>query len=142
MLQLPNPQNHHSHLLSTLSSLPSPPPLYLLLNLLTTHTMLLKILAVSLIVVVGAVQAQAIIPGYPPLYQVPDVNSREVKHWLKQVDLSGAPKVPLNTGEPPSCPTEPFPDRYRLKKWSLIQSDPSPWISANQHNHKHASPKK
>lgn len=73
--------------------------------------MLLKTLAVSLLVVVGAVQAQAVILGYPSLYEVPDVNSREVKRWLKQVDLSGAPKIPLNVGEVPGCPTEPFPDR-------------------------------
>ncbi|KAF9202252.1 chitin deacetylase [Podila verticillata] len=73
--------------------------------------MLLKSLAVSLLVAVGAIHAQAVIPGYPPLYEVPDVNSREVKRWLKQIDLSGAPKIPLNVGEVPPCPTEPFPDR-------------------------------
>ncbi|KAF9370696.1 chitin deacetylase [Podila verticillata] len=77
--------------------------------------MLLKSLAVSLLVAVGAIHAQAVIPGYPPLYEVPDVNSREVKRWLKQIDLSGAPKIPLNVGEVPPCPTEPFPDR--CNKW-------------------------
>ncbi|KAG0076292.1 chitin deacetylase [Podila epicladia] len=75
--------------------------------------MLLKSFAVSLLAV-AAVNAQvAVIPGYPPIDQVPDVNSPEVKHWLKQIDLRGAPKIPVNNGDPPTCPTVPFPPAER-----------------------------
>ncbi|KAF9390191.1 hypothetical protein CPB97_009758 [Podila verticillata] len=73
--------------------------------------MLLKTLEVSLLGVVGAIHAQAVILEYPPLYEVPDVNPREVKRWLKQIDLSGTPNIPLSVEDVPGCPTDPLPDR-------------------------------
>ncbi|KAG0344227.1 chitin deacetylase [Podila humilis] len=73
--------------------------------------MLLKNIAASLAVLVAVTAQTAVIPGYPPINEVPDVNSPEVRAWLKQVDLRGAPKIPLNNGDPPTCPNEPFPER-------------------------------
>ncbi|KAF9092856.1 chitin deacetylase [Mortierella sp. AM989] len=43
---------------------------------------------------------------YPPPSAVPPVDSPQVKKWLSEIDLSGAPSISLNSGEPPSCPDE------------------------------------
>ncbi|KAG0289350.1 chitin deacetylase, partial [Dissophora globulifera] len=40
---------------------------------------------------------------YPPPGSVPPTNSSEVQHWLKELDLSGAPDICLNQGNPPQC---------------------------------------
>ncbi|KAF9425272.1 chitin deacetylase [Podila epigama] len=72
--------------------------------------MLLKALAMP--VMAFAVANAQVLTGYPPLFQVPDVNSPEVQGWLSEIDLQGAPTISLNSGDPPSCPTEPsFPGR-------------------------------
>lgn len=85
----------------------------ILIPTLSFSKMLLKSLAVSLLVVATVNAQVAVIPGYPPIDQVPDVNSPEVKRWLKQIDLRGAPKIPVNNGDPPTCPTVPFPPAER-----------------------------
>ncbi|KAF9371750.1 chitin deacetylase [Podila verticillata] len=36
---------------------------------------------------------------------VPSVTSPEVRQWLSEIDLSGAPSIETNTGDPPECPT-------------------------------------
>ncbi|KAG0354075.1 hypothetical protein BC939DRAFT_524305 [Gamsiella multidivaricata] len=41
---------------------------------------------------------------YPPFNAVPPTNSSQVKAWLKEIDLSGAPILKLNHGLPPTCP--------------------------------------
>ncbi|KAF9924138.1 chitin deacetylase [Linnemannia zychae] len=41
---------------------------------------------------------------YPPSSAVPSVDHPQVKQWLSEIDLKGAPKIPLNVGEPPDCP--------------------------------------
>ncbi|KAG0045899.1 chitin deacetylase [Gryganskiella cystojenkinii] len=41
--------------------------------------------------------------AYPPRGRVPPLDSPEVKQWLQEIDLSGAPTLALNKGEPPSC---------------------------------------
>ncbi|KAF9351715.1 chitin deacetylase [Mortierella sp. AD094] len=41
---------------------------------------------------------------YPPQSAVPPVDSPQVKKWLSEIDLSGAPSISLNSGEPPNCP--------------------------------------
>ncbi|KAF9308956.1 chitin deacetylase [Podila horticola] len=46
--------------------------------------------------------------GYPPVNQVPPVTSPEVQAWLKEIDLTGAPTIPLHTGDPPACPNPPI----------------------------------
>ncbi|KAF9296869.1 chitin deacetylase, partial [Mortierella antarctica] len=43
--------------------------------------------------------------NYPPLGSTPSVNSPEVRKWLSELDLSRAPSIETNTGEPPECPT-------------------------------------
>ncbi|KAG0284802.1 chitin deacetylase [Linnemannia gamsii] len=52
--------------------------------------------------VLATVQAQ--LKGYPPSEKVPDVKSAQVKAWLKEVDLSGAPKIPIAKGRPGDAP--------------------------------------
>ncbi|KAK3805717.1 MAG: hypothetical protein JOS17DRAFT_768253 [Linnemannia elongata] len=52
--------------------------------------------------VLATVQAQ--LKGYPPSEKVPDVKSAQVKAWLKEVDLSGAPKIPIAKGIPGDAP--------------------------------------
>ncbi|ORZ27905.1 hypothetical protein BCR41DRAFT_317623 [Lobosporangium transversale] len=47
---------------------------------------------------------------YPAANQIPPVDSPEVQAWLKEIDLSGAPKIQLHKGSPPSCPNPPIPD--------------------------------
>ncbi|KAG0076827.1 chitin deacetylase [Podila epicladia] len=59
---------------------------------------------------VALVSAQTPLTGYPPVNKVPDVNSPEVQAWLKEIDLTGAPTIPLHKGEPPACPNPPIPD--------------------------------
>ncbi|KAG0224197.1 hypothetical protein B0O80DRAFT_521945 [Mortierella sp. GBAus27b] len=44
--------------------------------------------------------------SYPRAGAVPPVDSPEVQAWLKEIDLSGAPNIGLNHGEPPSCPAK------------------------------------
>ncbi|KAG0054246.1 chitin deacetylase [Gryganskiella cystojenkinii] len=47
---------------------------------------------------------------YPPVNAVPPINSPEVIAWLKEIDLTGAPAIPLHTGAPPACPNPPIPN--------------------------------
>ncbi|GJJ74755.1 peptidoglycan-N-acetylglucosamine deacetylase [Entomortierella parvispora] len=42
---------------------------------------------------------------YPPPDLVPSLDSPEVQQWLQEVDLSQAPNIPSNKGEPPTCGT-------------------------------------
>lgn len=63
--------------------------------------------------VLATVQAQ--LKGYPPSDKVPDVKSAQVKAWLKEVDLSGAPKIPIAKGRPgdaPKCNKRQLPNEY------------------------------
>ncbi|KAF9112686.1 chitin deacetylase [Mortierella sp. AM989] len=65
----------------------------------------------ALIYIIGAVYVQAgSSPSsgakYPRAGVVPPTNSPEVKAWLKEIDLSEAPKIGLNHGAPPSCPAK------------------------------------
>ncbi|KAG0346972.1 chitin deacetylase [Podila humilis] len=41
---------------------------------------------------------------YPAPGVVPSVTSPEVLQWLSEIDLSAAPDIRTNTGEPPECP--------------------------------------
>ncbi|KAF9343235.1 chitin deacetylase, partial [Mortierella sp. AD094] len=47
---------------------------------------------------------------YPAVNLVPPIDSPEVQAWLKEIDLTGAPNLPLHTGDPPVCPNPPIPD--------------------------------
>ncbi|KAG0356357.1 hypothetical protein BC939DRAFT_448247 [Gamsiella multidivaricata] len=47
---------------------------------------------------------------YPAPDKIPPINSPEVQAWLKEIDLTGAPSIPLHTGQPPSCPNPPIAD--------------------------------
>ncbi|KAF9111418.1 chitin deacetylase [Mortierella sp. AM989] len=47
---------------------------------------------------------------YPAANQIPPTNSPEVQAWLKEIDLTGAPTIPLHKGNPPACPNPPIPD--------------------------------
>jgi hypothetical protein len=94
---------------------------------------MVKILSTSitaLVITIAAVQAQSVsvtvsapgapapttAPGtidpkkYPAVNQVPPVNSPEVIAWLKEIDLTGAPTIPLHKGDPPPCPNPPIKD--------------------------------
>jgi len=42
---------------------------------------------------------------YPPPDLVPSLDSPEVQQWLQEVDLTLAPTIPANKGEPPVCGT-------------------------------------
>ncbi|KAF9945954.1 chitin deacetylase [Mortierella alpina] len=42
---------------------------------------------------------------FPKDAEVPDVAHPQVKEWLSQIDLSGAPSIEANSGEPPDCPS-------------------------------------
>ncbi|KAF9328069.1 chitin deacetylase [Podila minutissima] len=47
---------------------------------------------------------------FPPSDKVPPVDSPQVRQWLSEINLSGAPNIALNTaqpGNPPECPTQP-----------------------------------
>ncbi|KAF9196295.1 chitin deacetylase [Haplosporangium sp. Z 11] len=41
---------------------------------------------------------------FPPASAVPAIDSPQVKKWLSEIDLSGAPKISPNSGDPPDCP--------------------------------------
>ncbi|KAG0291851.1 chitin deacetylase [Dissophora globulifera] len=68
---------------------------------------------------VAAVYAQSTSPAppttspgatYPTANAVPPIDSPEVVAWLKEIDLTGAPTIPLHTGDPPVCPNPPIVD--------------------------------
>ncbi|KAF9181553.1 chitin deacetylase [Haplosporangium sp. Z 11] len=68
-----------------------------------------------LVLTIAAVKAQTagstLNPAlYPKPNEVPPTNSPEVQAWLKEIDLTGAPDLPLHTGEPPECPNPPIPN--------------------------------
>ncbi|KAG0019010.1 chitin deacetylase [Podila clonocystis] len=42
--------------------------------------------------------------NYPPPGQTPPVDSPEVRQWLSELDLSNAPSINTNSGDPPECP--------------------------------------
>ncbi|KAF9429695.1 hypothetical protein BGZ94_009846, partial [Podila epigama] len=62
--------------------------------------------------VTSAVVTAQGLTGYPEVNKVPDVNSPQVQAWLKEIDLTGAPTIPLHKGDPPECPNPPIPDEY------------------------------
>ncbi|KAG0378604.1 chitin deacetylase [Mortierella sp. AD032] len=77
---------------------------------------MVKLIASSLTVLlltIAAVKAQINIAAYPTVNEVPAINSPEVVAWLKEIDLTGAPKFPLNKGAPPLCPIPAIPDECR-----------------------------
>jgi len=41
---------------------------------------------------------------FPVPGMVPPVTSPEMHQWLSEIDLSGAPSIDTNTGDPPECP--------------------------------------
>ncbi|KAF9178178.1 chitin deacetylase [Haplosporangium sp. Z 767] len=87
-----------------------------------------------LLLALAAVNADIqVIPGYPPIDQVPDTNSPQVRAWLKEIDLSRAPKVPLNAGDPPTCPTVPFPAKARCN-WMCDQCPGTDLINCRSRN--------
>ncbi|KAG0328224.1 chitin deacetylase [Podila humilis] len=60
--------------------------------------------------VVKAQSTPIVISEYPKINEVPAINSPEVQAWLKEIDLTGAPAIPLHSGNPPSCPNPPIAD--------------------------------
>ncbi|KAG0210214.1 chitin deacetylase [Mortierella sp. GBA30] len=76
---------------------------------------MVKLFATSLTIVVlslAVVKAQEpiVIANYPKINEIPPVTSPEVVAWLKEIDLSGAPNIPLRVGAPPACPAAPAAD--------------------------------
>ncbi|KAG0197484.1 chitin deacetylase [Mortierella sp. GBA30] len=66
---------------------------------------------VALAMTLAAVQAQ--LKGYPPADKVPDVKSAQVKAWLKEINLKGAPKIPIAKaapGDAPKCNKRQLPN--------------------------------
>ncbi|KAG0241560.1 chitin deacetylase [Actinomortierella wolfii] len=63
----------------------------------------------AIVAFIAVANAQAM-TGYPKVNEVPDVNSPEVQAWLKEIDLTGAPDLPLHKGAPPACPNPPIPN--------------------------------
>lgn len=43
---------------------------------------------------------------FPPSGHIPSVDSLEVRQWLSELDLSNAPSIDTNKGEPPECPSK------------------------------------
>ena len=68
----------------------------------------LTILVVSLALVKA--QEPIVVANYPKVNAVPPVDSPEVIAWLKEIDFTGAPAIPLHKGDPPSCPNPPIAD--------------------------------
>ncbi|ORZ08816.1 hypothetical protein BCR41DRAFT_291031, partial [Lobosporangium transversale] len=62
-----------------------------------------------LLFALAIVHAQTSSP-YPPPDQVPPIDSPQVQAWLKEIDLTGAPDIPLRPGNPPGCVSNPVPD--------------------------------
>ena len=54
-------------------------------------------------------QEPIVIANYPKINDVPPIDSPEVIAWLKEIDLTGAPDLPLHKGDPPACPSPPNP---------------------------------
>ncbi|KAF9102854.1 chitin deacetylase, partial [Mortierella sp. GBA35] len=50
------------------------------------------------------------IAEFPATSAVPPVNHPQVQQWLSEIDLTGAPSIPLNVGDPPDCPAEVNPE--------------------------------
>ncbi|KAG9065107.1 chitin deacetylase [Linnemannia hyalina] len=46
---------------------------------------------------------------FPPSSAVPPVNHPQVQQWLAEIDLTGVPSIPLNSGDPPDCPAKVEP---------------------------------
>ncbi|KAG0357990.1 hypothetical protein BC939DRAFT_503231 [Gamsiella multidivaricata] len=66
--------------------------------------------SLSILVLALAVVHAQVPSTYPPPNAVPDTKSPQVQAWLKEIDLTGAPNIPLHKGNPPSCPNPPIPD--------------------------------
>lgn len=47
---------------------------------------------------------------FPPSSAVPSITHPQVQQWLAEIDLKGAPSIPLNVGDPPDCPAKVDPD--------------------------------
>ncbi|KAG0229805.1 chitin deacetylase [Actinomortierella wolfii] len=47
---------------------------------------------------------------FPPAGAIPPTDSPQVKQWLAELDLSGVPEIPLNSGDPPECPSTDDPE--------------------------------
>lgn len=76
---------------------------------------MVKFIASSFTIVVlslAVVKAQApiVIANYPTINEVPPTNTPQVQAWLKEIDLTGAPTVPVRVGAPPPCAAPPHPD--------------------------------
>ncbi|KAF9925505.1 chitin deacetylase [Linnemannia zychae] len=61
-----------------------------------------------LLLTIAAVKAQINPALYPKVNEIPPTNSPEVIAWLKEIDLTGAPSIPLHQGAPPACPNPPI----------------------------------
>ncbi|KAG0319734.1 chitin deacetylase [Dissophora globulifera] len=55
-------------------------------------------------VLVTAAAAQFNPAAFPPVNEVPPINSTEVKEWLKGLSFADVPVLPVHTGNPPACP--------------------------------------
>ncbi|KAK3820074.1 MAG: family 4 carbohydrate esterase [Benniella sp.] len=75
----------------------------------------------ALVMTIAVIQAQTVPPppaapgtinpkDYPAANKVPPVDSPQVQQWLKEIDLTGAPNIPLHKGDPPNCPNPPIKD--------------------------------
>ncbi|GJJ68234.1 peptidoglycan-N-acetylglucosamine deacetylase [Entomortierella parvispora] len=55
---------------------------------------------------VSTVEAGLNIADFPPSSEVPPTNSPQVQKWLSEIDLTGAPSIEANSGDPPNCPSK------------------------------------
>ncbi|KAG0198574.1 chitin deacetylase [Mortierella sp. GBA30] len=59
---------------------------------------------VAFAILAVAVQGQFVPTAFPPVNEVPPINSPEVQGWLKDLNFADVPKLPIHTGNPPACP--------------------------------------
>ena len=70
-------------------------------NLFTTAAAIILCCSFSTVFTVEAVLNKA---DFPPSSEVPPTNSPQVLKWLSEIDLTGAPSIKTNSGDPPNCP--------------------------------------
>ncbi|KAG0376462.1 chitin deacetylase [Mortierella sp. AD032] len=61
--------------------------------------------ALAAIVTITPITAVLDSKEFPPESEVPSVDSPLVKQWLSEIDLTAAPSIPPNSGDPSDCST-------------------------------------
>ncbi|KAG0210651.1 chitin deacetylase [Mortierella sp. GBA30] len=60
------------------------------------------------------------VSNYPAPKRIPSIYTPQVQQWLKEIDLTDAPDIPLRVGRPPACDVPPLPAASDCD-WSCTQ---------------------